>query len=77
MTTMYFLPLGLLCLAGLLLLVWRRRRRRTRVSRAVRELDEKALGRQPEEPVSVPMCNYSAESNPSAFLIRSGPPPRS
>lgn len=77
MTVMYLLSLGLLCLAGLLLLVWRRRRRRTRVSRAVRELDEKALGRQPEEPVSVPTCTYSAESNPSVLLIRSGPPPRS
>ena len=72
--TAYLLPLGLLCVAGLLL-VWRRRR--PRVSRTVRELDEKALGPQPEEPVSVPMCNYSAGSNPSAFLIRSGPPPRS
>lgn len=72
--TAYLLPLGLLCVAGLLL-VWRRRR--PRVSRTVRELDEKALGPQPEEPVSVPMCNYSAESSPSAFLIRSGPPPRS
>lgn len=74
MTTMYFLPLGLLCLAGLLLVVWRRHR--PRVSRTVRELDAKALGPQPEEPVSVPTCTYSAESNPSVLLIRSGPPSR-
>ena len=73
--TAYLLPLGLLCVAGLLLVVWRRRR--PRVSRTVRELDAKALGPQPEEPVSAPMCNYSANSDPSAFLIRSGPPPRS
>jgi len=74
MTVMYLLSLGVPCLAGLLLVVWRRRR--PRVSRTVRELDAKALGPQPEEPASVPMCNYSAGSSPSAFLIRSGPPPR-
>lgn len=76
MTVMYLRSLGLPCLAILLLVVWRWRRLR-RVSRTVRELDAKAAQPGARESASVPTCNYSAESSPTAFLIRSGPPPRS
>ena len=74
MTVMYLLSLGVPCLAGLLLVAWCRRH--PRVSRTVRELDARVAQPEARESVSVPTCTYSAESNPSAFLIRSGPPPR-